>query len=73
MAASAKLTTQAFYEITSGVARRRQSRIGGHTRLSDGRQRCDANVSSALVNEEKMLHCALWREVAAAWHPRFRM
>src|SRR5215468_5776659 len=35
MTASAKLTTQAFYEITSGVARRRQSRIGGHTRLSE--------------------------------------
>src|SRR5262249_45271037 len=34
MGASAKITTQAFYEITSGVARRRQSPIGGHTRAT---------------------------------------
>jgi hypothetical protein len=56
--ASAKLTTQAFYEIASGVARRRQSRIGDRTRLLDAATKVQRNVSFVRDNEEKMLHCA---------------
>src|SRR5262249_50467789 len=59
MADLRKINHEAFYEITSGLARRRQSRIRGRMLYRTWRQRCDASLSFARVNEEKMLQCAL--------------